>query len=100
MTPEERQRLRHEVSERRRQLVAKAHGNAQSVRAKHRGDPTDRELQILRLFAGGRTGRQIADELFVSIQTVKTHLSHVREKFDAATTAEACAIAVRMGWIE
>jgi len=41
---------------------------------------TDRELDILRLAAGGMTGRMIGEELLISNLTVKAHFENIRRK--------------------
>jgi PAS domain S-box-containing protein len=54
-----------------------------------------RETDVLRLMARGRSNAQIAQELFVSAQTVKTHVRNVLGKLGAETRAEAVAEAMR-----
>jgi two-component system response regulator DesR len=51
-----------------------------------------REKQVLRLVVAGATNRQIADTLFLSESTVKTHVSAAFAKLDARSRAEAAAI--------
>jgi DNA-binding CsgD family transcriptional regulator len=58
---------------------------------------SDREAEVLRLIASGRTNRQIADTLIISAATVARHVSHVLEKTGAANRAEATAWAMRRG---
>ena len=41
---------------------------------------SDRELEVFNLLGRGRTTRQVADELFISIKTVETHLSRIKVK--------------------
>lgn len=43
---------------------------------------SDRELEVLQLVSMGLSNKEIADQLFVSINTVKTHLQKVYEKLD------------------
>jgi ATP/maltotriose-dependent transcriptional regulator MalT len=55
-------------------------------------DPlSGRELEVLELLATGMTNQQIADELVVSVDTVKKHVSHIFGKLDAATRTQAVA---------
>jgi LuxR family maltose regulon positive regulatory protein len=55
-------------------------------------DPlTRREVEVLGLVAAGRPNREIADELVVSLETVKKHLSHVFDKLGAANRTDAVA---------
>ena len=49
---------------------------------------TDREFQIMRLIAQGKTSSEIADELSLSTNTVTTHRSRILEKMRVRTTAE------------
>src|SRR5580698_3062967 len=53
---------------------------------------TARELEILGLIAGGLSNREIADRLFVSENTVKTHSSRLFEKLDAKRRTQAVQI--------
>jgi DNA-binding NarL/FixJ family response regulator len=56
-----------------------------------------RERQVLTLVARGRSNRAIADELFVSESTVKTHLIHVYNKLSVNDRAAAVAVAYERG---
>ena len=58
---------------------------------------TRREMQVLRLLATGRTYRQIAAELLLSEETVRSHVKHILHKLDAPDRAHAVACAVRAG---
>jgi DNA-binding CsgD family transcriptional regulator len=53
---------------------------------------TARELEILRLIAGGLSNREIAEKLFVSENTVKTHSSRLFEKLSAKRRTQAVQI--------
>lgn len=46
-----------------------------------------REVEVLRLVCDGLTNKEIAGKLFISLETVKTHRKHIREKTDAKNTA-------------
>ena len=54
---------------------------------------TARELEILKLIAGGMSNREIAEKLFVSENTVKTHSSRLFEKLSAKRRTQAVQIA-------
>ena len=56
---------------------------------------TDRELEVLRLVAAGRSNRDIAADLFISAKTASVHVSNIMAKLGAANRAEATAIAHR-----
>ena len=48
---------------------------------------TQRELDVIRLFAAGRTDREIAGELVISVRTVTTHVGNILNKTGAAHRA-------------
>src|SRR5262249_41284001 len=56
---------------------------------------SDREYQVLRLIANGKSTRQIASDLALSMKTVGTYRSRVLEKMHMHTAAELTAYAVR-----
>jgi len=60
---------------------------------------TDRELDVLRYLAQGLTTSQAGAELFISENTVKTHIRHIHEKLDVSNRAEAIAKATQLGLI-
>lgn len=65
-----------------------------------RGEPlTDREKEVLGLVATGITNREVAQKLFISVNTVKVHLRNVYAKLGADSRTEATMIAVREGWV-
>jgi DNA-binding NarL/FixJ family response regulator len=70
--------------------------------AEHMGDEqlTPRELDVLRKIAGGNRNRDIAEQLFISEETVKVHIKHIMDKLGAKDRTQAIAIAVRRGIIE
>jgi two-component system, NarL family, response regulator LiaR len=55
-----------------------------------------REFEVLELIAAGLSNQDIADRLFVSNSTVKTHVSNVLAKLDASRRTEAIAKAKEM----
>jgi DNA-binding NarL/FixJ family response regulator len=56
-------------------------------------DLSDRELEILDLIGQGRSNSEIAEELFISMATVKTHVRHVFAKLDLRDRAQAVVAA-------
>jgi DNA-binding CsgD family transcriptional regulator/pimeloyl-ACP methyl ester carboxylesterase len=57
------------------------------------GDLSVRELEVLRLLAAGRSNQQIADELVISLNTVRKHVSNILSKTEAANRAQAAVYA-------
>lgn len=58
---------------------------------------TERELEVLRLVALGRSNRAIADELVISEATVRTHVSNILAKLHLASRTQAALYALREG---
>ena len=56
---------------------------------------TGREVEILRLLAEGRTNREIADVLVLSVHTVERHLANAYRKTGTRNRAEATAFALQ-----
>ena len=67
------------------------------VRQPVRGTLSERELEILKLVAGGATNKAVAGELFISEATVKTHLLHAFDKLGVHHRAAAVAAAYERG---
>ena len=61
---------------------------------------TGREIEILQLLALGHTNRDIATQLYISSDTVKTHLEHIYQKLGATDRTAAVAEAMRRRLIE
>jgi DNA-binding CsgD family transcriptional regulator len=60
---------------------------------------TRRELEILELIAGGLSNREIAEKLFVSENTVKTHSSRLFDKLSARRRTQAVQMGKELGLI-
>ena len=61
-------------------------------------DPlTERELEVLKLVAHGRSNREIADQLVVAEGTVRTHVSNILDKLHLASRTQATLYALREG---
>ena len=58
---------------------------------------TEREVEVLRLVAAGRSNPEIAEELFISPRTVTTHVSNILNKTNSANRAEASTFASQHG---
>jgi LuxR family transcriptional regulator, maltose regulon positive regulatory protein len=58
---------------------------------------SEREVEVLRLLAAGKSNHDIAEELFVALDTVKKHVSHILAKLGANNRTEATARARALG---
>lgn len=54
---------------------------------------TTREMDVLLLLAEGLTNQQIADELYIGLKTVKTHVSNILSKLDVRDRTQAVVYA-------
>ncbi|WP_432558363.1 response regulator [Granulicoccus sp. GXG6511] len=72
----------------------------ETMRERTRAPLSDRELDVLRLVAEGKSNREIARALFVSEATVKTHLNHAFGKLGVASRTAAVAAARRTGVLD
>jgi NarL family two-component system response regulator LiaR len=80
-----------------RKLVEKLRGGAPSA---ERGSPlSTRELDVLRLVAEGKDNREIGEELRISTQTVKKHISNILAKSLTDNRTQAAVYAVRRGLV-
>src|SRR5699024_7978682 len=58
---------------------------------------TEREVEILQLLSQGLTRAEMADEMFISVNTLKTHLKSVYRKLKVSTASDAVLDAQRRG---
>jgi len=58
---------------------------------------TPREIEVLRLVTAGSSNRAIADQLVISQNTVKSHVSHILRKLDVSSRTQAAARARELG---
>lgn len=64
------------------------------------GEPlSQREKEVIELVATGATNRQIAQQLVVSVNTVKVHLRNIFAKLGVESRTEATLVAIREGWV-
>jgi Response regulator containing a CheY-like receiver domain and an HTH DNA-binding domain len=72
------------------------HGRGRSIRtAAGRVEVTDREWEILELLVQGRTTREMADTLFISVGTVRSHVSALLKKLGAVDREDAVRLLER-----
>lgn len=63
-------------------------------------DLTTRELEVLLLIAKGYSNQEIADELFITLKTVKTHVSNILSKLEVVDRTQATIYAFQHGLIK
>ncbi|MBN8209351.1 response regulator transcription factor [Bacillus sp. NTK071] len=70
-------------------------------RTKHKSqlhdELTKREKEVLLLIGQGKTNNQIAEELYIGLKTVKTHVSHILSKLEVQDRTQAAVYAIRNG---
>lgn len=82
-------------------LLARALGSSGAAPKPDTGMPlTERELEVLVLAATGVGNKEIAEQLTLSVPTVKAHLVHIFNKMGVGSRTEAVLQALRRGWIE
>lgn len=60
---------------------------------------TERELEVLELIVAGRSNAEIAEKLYITVGTVKTHVRSILNKLCADDRTQAAVRALRSGWI-
>ncbi len=70
---------------------------AEASRPRPASTLSERELEVLRLVAQGRSNGQIADELFITRKTASTHVTHILDKLGVSSRLEAAMTASRLG---
>lgn len=63
-------------------------------------DLTDREMDVLRLLAQGKSNQDIADELFIGVKTVKFHVTNILAKLNVEDRTQAAIYAYKNGLAE
>jgi DNA-binding NarL/FixJ family response regulator len=81
-----------------RRLVA-THAGRSDERALVAARLTEREAEVLRLMAAGLSNAEIADQLVLGVETVKTHVGHVLTKLDARDRTQAVIAAYESGFV-
>jgi NarL family two-component system response regulator LiaR len=69
------------------------------VTPQHRQSLTERETDVLRLLAQGRSNKEIARSLVIGEQTVKTHVAHILSKLDLSSRTQAALYAMKVGLV-
>jgi LuxR family transcriptional regulator, maltose regulon positive regulatory protein len=77
--------------------IMKTIGSSLNSGAERQEILSERELEILRLMVSGASNQEMADQLFVTIGTIKSHINHILGKLDARNRLEAVARARELG---
>ncbi len=83
------------------QLIRRLAGQTppKEQRARHGDNLTQRELEVVRLVAEGKTNAEIAHSLFVSVGTVKVHVERIIDKLGVSDRTQAAVRAVELGYL-
>jgi len=96
--PVEHQTLTETVQQALRQDATRRAADAETQKlVKRMSRLTPRERELLGMLASGKTSKEIASNLNVSVKTVDNHRAHLLAKLDASNVAELAAMAVRAG---
>jgi DNA-binding NarL/FixJ family response regulator len=71
-----------------------------AARVKTNRTVTERELEILQLLADGLENDEIATQLFISVETVKSHVRRLLQKLEARSRTHAVAVAFRTNLVD
>lgn len=85
----ERERLKYEIN--------LEHASNHNIDEPKKANLTDRECQVLTLIANGYTRKEVGGALKISHNTASCHVSHIYEKLEISTIAEATHAAMRLG---
>lgn len=76
------------------------HLEPRNLEGKSYGRLSERELQVLSHLVHGMSNREMAEQMFLSQETIKTHLRHVFEKLDASDRTQAAIKALKLGLVK
>jgi DNA-binding NarL/FixJ family response regulator len=65
-----------------------------------KNDLSEREIEVLKLYAEGKSTREISERLFISVKTVGTHKQHIFEKLGIKSNADMIKYAIKEGLIQ
>lgn len=82
------------------EVTSKMMHRMRHTEAKPHDQLTDREMEVLLLIAQGKSNQEIADELFIALKTVKTHVSNILSKLDVQDRTQAVVYAFQNGLVK
>jgi DNA-binding NarL/FixJ family response regulator len=82
------------------EMVIKGYLDPEVEVAGNQDELSERELEILKLYAEGKSTREISEKLFISVKTVGTHKQHIYEKLDLKSNADMVKYAIKEGLIQ
>lgn len=83
------------------QVASKIMNRFRQPEATHAHDElTEREMEVLRLIAKGKSNQEVADELFIGIKTVKFHVTNILAKLGVEDRTQAAIYAFKNGLAE
>jgi DNA-binding NarL/FixJ family response regulator len=82
------------------ELVIKGYLDPVKPLAEGLDELSEREMEILKLYAEGKSTREISEKLFISVKTVGTHKMHILSKLDLKTSTDIIKFALKNGIIQ
>ncbi len=80
-------------------LNLKVFTNEDNQKALAFGNFSGREVEIIKMIADGSSSRKIADRLYISVETVKSHRKNIFKKAGCSSSAELISRSISEGWI-
>lgn len=82
------------------EMIIKGYLDPSETEAESYTELSEREMEILKLYAEGKSTREISEKLFISVKTVGTHKQHILEKLGLKTNADLVKYAIKEGLIQ
>ncbi len=82
------------------EMIIKGYLDPKETEAESYTELSEREMEILKLYAEGKSTREISEKLFISVKTVGTHKQHILEKLGLKNNADMVKYAIKEGLIQ
>lgn len=82
------------------EMVIQGYLDPEDTAPENQADLSERELEVLKLYAEGKSTREISEKLFISVKTVGTHKQHIFEKLGLKSNADMVKYAIKEGLIQ